>query len=238
VFILILVMMLRGTHGAHGRIDQLDRHRQFPLGAVPRVLVWDGEAAVGRWRAWQMELIAALTRRRPLPGLQKHRWVDSTTPRGLKRDLITHLATLDFRQQWERDLPRPTRHRETHAAIGLAMRAAAHVLAHQGISLCQHQVRELYFRIMSEQQHASPEEHPEFDAAGTFLFTTCVSHASRITPTMRVVKEVRWGESFGKWTACAVIIDRVGTDRAATSGRGIWIEYAKLIDSLIRHKDY
>ena len=29
------------------------------LGAVPRVLVWDGEAAVGRWRARQPELTAA-----------------------------------------------------------------------------------------------------------------------------------------------------------------------------------
>jgi hypothetical protein len=29
------------------------------LGAVPRVLVWDGEAAVGRWRPRQPELTAA-----------------------------------------------------------------------------------------------------------------------------------------------------------------------------------
>ena len=28
------------------------------LGAVPRVLVWDGEGAVGRWRARQPELTA------------------------------------------------------------------------------------------------------------------------------------------------------------------------------------
>ena len=28
------------------------------LGAVPRVLVWDGEGAIGRWRAGQVELTA------------------------------------------------------------------------------------------------------------------------------------------------------------------------------------
>jgi phosphoglycolate phosphatase-like HAD superfamily hydrolase len=45
-------------------------------------------------------------------------------------------------------------------------RAAGHYLTYQGIDLCREQVRELYFRIMAEQQHASPEEYPEFDAAG------------------------------------------------------------------------
>jgi putative hydrolase of the HAD superfamily len=45
-------------------------------------------------------------------------------------------------------------------------RAAGHYLAYQGIDLCREQVRELYFGIMAEQLHASPEEYPEFDAAG------------------------------------------------------------------------
>ena len=45
-------------------------------------------------------------------------------------------------------------------------RAAAHVLTYQGIDLCREQVRDLYFRTMSEQRKASPEEHPEFDAEG------------------------------------------------------------------------
>jgi putative hydrolase of the HAD superfamily len=43
-------------------------------------------------------------------------------------------------------------------------RSAAHFLTYQGIDLNRHQVRDLYFRIMEEQQRASPEEHPEFDA--------------------------------------------------------------------------
>src|SRR6185437_927913 len=45
-------------------------------------------------------------------------------------------------------------------------RAAAHFLTYQGINLCRDQVRDLYFAIMAEQQQASPEEHPEFDAVG------------------------------------------------------------------------
>jgi putative hydrolase of the HAD superfamily len=45
-------------------------------------------------------------------------------------------------------------------------RAAAHFLTYQGIDLCREQVRDLYFGIMAEQQRASPEEHPEFDAVG------------------------------------------------------------------------
>lgn len=45
-------------------------------------------------------------------------------------------------------------------------RAAAHFLSYQGIGLCRHQVRDLYFQIMADQQQASPEKHPEFDAVG------------------------------------------------------------------------
>ena len=45
-------------------------------------------------------------------------------------------------------------------------RAAAHFLTYQGIDLCREQVRDLYFRTMSEQRKASREEHPEFDAEG------------------------------------------------------------------------
>jgi putative hydrolase of the HAD superfamily len=45
-------------------------------------------------------------------------------------------------------------------------RSIAHFLTYQGIHLHRHQVRDLYFHIMREQQQASPEEHPEFDAVG------------------------------------------------------------------------
>jgi putative hydrolase of the HAD superfamily len=45
-------------------------------------------------------------------------------------------------------------------------RSAAHLLTYQGIELHRHQVRELYFRTLREQQRTSPEEYPEFDAVG------------------------------------------------------------------------
>jgi putative hydrolase of the HAD superfamily len=45
-------------------------------------------------------------------------------------------------------------------------RSAAHFLTYQGIDLHRHQVRELYFGTLREQQQTSPEEHPEFDAVG------------------------------------------------------------------------
>jgi putative hydrolase of the HAD superfamily len=45
-------------------------------------------------------------------------------------------------------------------------RAAGHFLTYQGIDLRRHHVRDLYFRILKEQQAASPEVHPEFDAVG------------------------------------------------------------------------
>jgi putative hydrolase of the HAD superfamily len=45
-------------------------------------------------------------------------------------------------------------------------RSIAHFLTYQGIHLHRHQVRDLYFQSMKEQQQASPEKHPEFDAVG------------------------------------------------------------------------
>jgi putative hydrolase of the HAD superfamily len=45
-------------------------------------------------------------------------------------------------------------------------RSVAHFLTYQGIDLCREQVRDLYFRILKEQQQSSPERHPEFDAVG------------------------------------------------------------------------
>ena len=45
-------------------------------------------------------------------------------------------------------------------------RSIAHFLTYQGINLHRHQVRDLYFELMKEQQQTSPEEHPEFDAVG------------------------------------------------------------------------
>ena len=55
---------------------------------------------------------------------------------------------------------------QTDEGMDEIFRGAAHFLTYQGIDLCRDQVRELYFRIMSEQQHASTQQHPEFDAVG------------------------------------------------------------------------
>ncbi len=43
-------------------------------------------------------------------------------------------------------------------------RAAGHFLTYQGIDLRRHQLRDLYFQILKEQQNASSERYPEFDA--------------------------------------------------------------------------
>ena len=45
-------------------------------------------------------------------------------------------------------------------------RAAAHFLTYQGIELHRHELRDLYFQTMKEQQRASREQYPEFDAVG------------------------------------------------------------------------
>src|SRR6266699_4015120 len=54
----------------------------------------------------------------------------------------------------------------TEDGMDQIFRSAAHFLTYQGIDLRRHQVRDLYFRIMKEQQRASSQEHPEFDAVG------------------------------------------------------------------------
>ena len=41
-----------------------------------------------------------------------------------------------------------------------------HFLTYQGIDLRRHQVRDLYFQTLKEQQDSSPEPYPEFDAVG------------------------------------------------------------------------
>jgi len=43
-------------------------------------------------------------------------------------------------------------------------RAAGHFLTYQGIDLRRHEVRDLYLQILKDQQRASQEEYPEFDA--------------------------------------------------------------------------
>ena len=65
-------------------------------------------------------------------------------------------------------------------------RAAAHFLTYQGIDLRRDHVRDLYFQIMKEQQHASPELHPEFDAVAIWR---SILHAHRTAFTRRLPAE-------------------------------------------------
>src|SRR5260370_25609054 len=71
----------------------------------------------------------------------------------------------------------------TEDGIEEIFRAAAHFLTYQGIDLCRDQVRDLYFQIMAEQQHASPEAHPEFHAEDIWprLIT---QHPPALTPPL------------------------------------------------------
>jgi len=62
-------------------------------------------------------------------------------------------------------------------------RSAAHFLTYQGIDLHRHQVRELYFGTLREQQRTSPEEHPEFDAVGVWR-TIIDGHLTDFTRTL------------------------------------------------------
>jgi putative hydrolase of the HAD superfamily len=66
-------------------------------------------------------------------------------------------------------------------------RSAAHFLTYQGINLHRHQVRDLYLRIMKEQQSASLEEHPEFDAVGIWR-SIIEGHLTDFTRTLPVEK--------------------------------------------------
>jgi putative hydrolase of the HAD superfamily len=66
-------------------------------------------------------------------------------------------------------------------------RAAAHFLTYQGIDLHRHEVRDLYFGIMKEQQRTSPEEHPEFDAVSIWR-AIIDDNLTDFTRTLQVAK--------------------------------------------------
>jgi putative hydrolase of the HAD superfamily len=66
-------------------------------------------------------------------------------------------------------------------------RAAGHFLTYQGIDLRRHEVKELYFRFLDEERHASAEEHPEFDAVA--IWRRIVSeHATDFTRALPAEK--------------------------------------------------
>jgi putative hydrolase of the HAD superfamily len=52
----------------------------------------------------------------------------------------------------------------TEEGMDQIFRSAGHFLTYQGIDLRRYEVRDLYFQILKEQQKASAETYPEFDA--------------------------------------------------------------------------
>jgi putative hydrolase of the HAD superfamily len=66
-------------------------------------------------------------------------------------------------------------------------RAAGHFLTYQGISLRRHQVQDLYFQYMKQQRKASPEPHPEFDAAAIW-HRIIAEHSSDFTRALPAQK--------------------------------------------------
>ena len=75
----------------------------------------------------------------------------------------------------------------TDEGMDQIFRAAAHFLTYQGIDLCRDQVRDLYGQVMKEQQHASPEEHPEFDAVAIWR-RIVEGHATDFTRALPAAK--------------------------------------------------
>ena len=75
----------------------------------------------------------------------------------------------------------------TEDGMDQVFRAAAHFLTYQGIDVRRHQVRELYFQLMKQQQQASPEEHPEFDAVGIWR-SIIAAHRTDFTRALPAAK--------------------------------------------------
>jgi putative hydrolase of the HAD superfamily len=69
---------------------------------------------------------------------------------------------------------------QTEDGMEAIFRAAGHFLTYQGIDLRRHQVRDLYFQHMKQQQKASAEEYPEYDAVEIWR-TIIDEHASDFT---------------------------------------------------------
>jgi putative hydrolase of the HAD superfamily len=62
-------------------------------------------------------------------------------------------------------------------------RAAGHYLTYQGIDVKRHPLREEYFRLLREQQQASTQRYPEFDAVEIWR-TIVATHATDFTRSL------------------------------------------------------
>jgi putative hydrolase of the HAD superfamily len=68
----------------------------------------------------------------------------------------------------------------TQDGMDQIFRSVAHFLTYQGIDLHRHQIRDLYFGTMKDQQQASSEEYPEFDAVAIWR-SIVETHATEFT---------------------------------------------------------
>ena len=74
-------------------------------------------------------------------------------------------------------------HIRTDEGMDEVFRAVGHVLTYQGIDLRRDEVRELYTRLLKEQQGDSAEEYPEFDAVAIWQ-TIVDTHATDFTRSL------------------------------------------------------
>jgi putative hydrolase of the HAD superfamily len=79
---------------------------------------------------------------------------------------------------------------ETEDGMIAAFRAAGHFLTYQGIDLRREELRDLYFQTLKEQQRASPEQHPEFDAVEIWR-KIIDDHASDFTRRLAAEKQAQ-----------------------------------------------
>jgi putative hydrolase of the HAD superfamily len=71
----------------------------------------------------------------------------------------------------------------TEDGTDAVFRAAGHFLTYQGIDLKRHPLRDLYFRLLREQQRASSQTYPEFDAVAIWR-TIVERHATDFTRSL------------------------------------------------------
>jgi putative hydrolase of the HAD superfamily len=69
-------------------------------------------------------------------------------------------------------------------------RAVGHFLTYQGVDLRRHQVRDLYFETLKNQQRASAEQYPEFDAVAVWrtIITDHLSDYTRALPAEKLAQ--------------------------------------------------
>ena len=79
---------------------------------------------------------------------------------------------------------------ETEDGADAVFRAAGHFLTYSGIDIGRQRLRDEYFRLMRDQQRASPERYPEFDAVAIWrsLVALHATDYTRALPAERLAE--------------------------------------------------